>query len=345
MLDKTLLSILKHRDKYQKLIKVIKVTTLEPETKFLVNEFGLYFNHFTDHTKIVPETFMTWLKSFRHTDMPKDQIDFYDGILKATQDDPDKTSEDGIIYKLTELEFSTELANKIADYQTGDDIYSETNTLIKTFKAGLTKANDLDYDSLTIDDVFEYEKDAPGYHFRLKCLQNSIGKLKHGTFGIVSARPDTGKTSFLADQLTYMAPQIQNDRPIVWFNNESTRVKILGTCYRAALNLPMQKILELGKETVGQAYEQKVNGRDRILVFDIHGKNVNYLERIIEHYNPAIVVYDMLDNVNGFERQAKGGTVDTRYHHLYQWAREQTVINDHVAMATSQLNGQAQGVK
>lgn len=56
----------------------------------------------------------------------------------------------------------------------------------------------------------------PGLRWRLQSLNEMLGSLRRGDFGFVFARPESGKTTFLASEVTYFAGQ--TDKPILWFN-------------------------------------------------------------------------------------------------------------------------------
>lgn len=75
----------------------------------------------------------------------------------------------------------------------------------------------------------------PGLRWRLKTLNEIFGSLRKGDFGFVFARPETGKTTFLASETTYMAEQLSDDAgPILWFNNEEQGNKVKIRCYQAS---------------------------------------------------------------------------------------------------------------
>jgi replicative DNA helicase len=93
------------------------------------------------------------------------------------------------------------------------------------------------------DDLFEIEKHtvkSPGLRWRLHCLNRSLGPLREGDFGFVFARPESGKTTFLADQITNFAEQAT--RPIIWFNNEEQGEKVRLRTFQASLGLTSDEL-------------------------------------------------------------------------------------------------------
>src|SRR3990167_11055041 len=65
-----------------------------------------------------------------------------------------------------------------------------------------------------------------GLYWPLKSLNFSLGPLRKGDFGFVFARPETGKTTFLAHTASFMAGP--TEAPVVWFNNEEQGGKVRG---------------------------------------------------------------------------------------------------------------------
>jgi replicative DNA helicase len=63
-----------------------------------------------------------------------------------------------------------------------------------------------------------------------------LGSLRKGDFGFVFARPETGKTTFLASEISFMAEQLSDDDgPSLWINNEEQSEKPMLRCIQATL--------------------------------------------------------------------------------------------------------------
>jgi replicative DNA helicase len=162
-----------------------------------------------------------------------------------------------------------------------------------------------------------------------------LPNVRTGQQHIFAARPGKGKTSFCAAQAVCFARQIPDDRPIVWFNNEGKGRVIKGTTYRAALHLDFNGIIDLGAANAAKQFSEVCGGPDRIRIFDVHGRDYRYLERIIDAHRPSVVFFDMLDNVKGFGDAARD---DLRLESLYQWSRESAVIYDFLSIPTKQVS-------
>lgn len=167
------------------------------------------------------------------------------------------------------------------------------------------------------DDLTELYKEAiqtQGYRWRLEALNKMLGSLRKNDFGFLFARPESGKTTFLASEITYMAGQ--SDRSIIWFNNEEAGNKVKLRCYQAALGMTLPELFsDLDLNT--DRYMEVTKGN--IKIYDsasIHRKDV---ERICEQFNPGLILFDQLDKVKGWIGNERHDLVMKE---KYQWARE-----------------------
>ena len=152
-----------------------------------------------------------------------------------------------------------------------------------------------------------------GLRWRLNCLNESLGSLRRGNFGFLFARPESGKTTFLADTATYFAEQ--STGPGFYFNNEQEGKQVALRCYQSALNKTTQELIRDLHDTQKQ-YMELTKGNLRL--FDsasIHRKEV---EQLCSKYQPAFLIFDQLDKIKGFDSERE----DLRLGTIYQWARE-----------------------
>lgn len=177
--------------------------------------------------------------------------------------------------------------------------------------------------------------DSPGLHWPLDCLNVSLGPLRRGDFGFVFARPETGKTTFIAHAITHMAEQCE--RPIVWFNNEEQGKKVRGRTFQAALGCTTGHLKENVDECQKQ-YDDRT--RSLIRIYDdasIHRRDV---EAVVESINPELLVFDQIDKIRGFDADRP----DLVFGRIYQWARE--LAKKHCpVIGTCQADGTGEGVK
>jgi hypothetical protein len=181
-----------------------------------------------------------------------------------------------------------------------------------------------------------YEKvTGGGLRWRLSSLGKSLGPLRVGDFGFIFARPESGKTTFLADQVSFMAEQC--DRPVIWFNNEEQGEKVVSRLYQASLGITTQALFS-NLTKWKELYKQKTDGR--IKVYDSAVLRRRDVDRICAKYNPGLIIIDQIDKVKGFEADRK----DLEFKEIYQWARELAKKYGPV-IAVCQAGGTGEGKK
>ncbi len=174
----------------------------------------------------------------------------------------------------------------------------------------------------------------PGLRWRLGCLNLSLGSLRPGDFGFIFARPETGKTTFLASEVTFFASQ--TDRPILWFNNEEDGKKVKIRLFQAACGVPLETLY--GNVKRYQAMYKDLVG-NRILLVDDKSVHRSTIEQIVKEQAPAAIVIDQLDKVQGFEAERN----DLMMGNKYQWARGLAVAAPLIGVC--QADGTGEGVK
>lgn len=176
---------------------------------------------------------------------------------------------------------------------------------------------------------------AMGLRWRLDSLNKSLGSLRKGDFGFVFARPETGKTTFLASEVSHMASQV--DRPILWFNNEEQGNKVMLRIYEAALGLPIREVFST-IDVHKSSFQSLTKGN--IKLYDSANISFRNIDEMCKRFNPSLVVIDQIDKVGGFDDERK----DLQLGAIYQWARELAKTYCPV-IGVCQADGTGEGVK
>lgn len=342
MIDIVLLRIMKYQKDYRQLILAIPTGSLDEKTKTLLTDFGKYFDKFKEHEKIDLQVFLPRFKSW-HPAMDEEVFNSYVAVLRNTVPDVDEETKAGIVNDMYEADAAMRIANVCAEFDAGNldaPLPDMISSIIDGYKLNIgaqsASWNDTDIGQLLLED-----ENQTGLRWRLKCLNETMRPLRGGDGLIVAARPDKGKTTFMTSEMTFMAPQLEPDKNIVWLNNEGMSKTIVKRLYQSALGLPMKDIVELNKQgKLKRMYEKAIGRLDRIRVFDIHGMHVGQVEAIIEQSSPGLIVYDMIDNIRGFGAEQR---TDLQLEKMYQWARERAVKYDAVSIATSQISADGDG--
>jgi len=342
MIDLNLLQMLRHKEDFMRLKGRVPDSSLDPQTLAILTDFGRYFDRFPDHDRVNMQVFTPMFRSW-HPTLAPETVTAYETILGNVQQTLSGELRDGILDTLLELRLGTELANLVARYDAGElpDIHGEISKSLDAFKADRSHT-EIDYVTDDIHDLLDQELDNSGLHWRLDALNASMRGLRPGDFGIVAARPDKGKTTLIASEVTHLAAQLPEGQTCVWLNNEGPGQRIIPRLYQAAIG---GSLAELGTLRRGgmlkRAYAVKMGNPNRIRVVDIHGRDAFAVEQIIERNNAGLVVYDMIDHIRGFGEMAR---TDLQLEEMYKWGRTMSVKHGIIGLATSQISNDGDGL-
>lgn len=337
MIDLSLLQLLKYRGEFFRIRGRIPSKALDEQTLLLLKAYEKYFNNCPESKVIDPQKLLTIFRA-SNPDMEGETRQAYEAIISSIVKDLSADEKSGVMRQLLELRMGTDVANLLAKYDAGDveNIHAELRALSDEFERD-ADIKALDYLRPNLDELLQESKETAGYHWRLQCLRDTMRGLRSGDFGVVAGRPDKGKTTFLASELTHLASQIPAGRTILWLNNEGRGDRIYLRLVQAALGLTLSEVRALDNPLAD--YSRALGGEDpyKIRIVDIHGQDTYAVENLIRANDPAIVVYDMIDKIRGFQSEAR---TDLALEEMYSWAREIGVKYDAVGLATSQISNE-----
>lgn len=217
------------------------------------------------------------------------------------------------------------------------------------FKDKLERTTKSPIEDTSIDDLYAVEENNVGFKWRLPELGMCMRPLRPSDSIIWAARPDRGKTTTVASEVSYMIPQMDQVYPgqnktFIWFNNEGDSRAIRRRLYQAALGVTGSQMLEYHRDgTLLPRLHEAFGGKemfDRILVMSIHGYSSSQVLRLIKEHNPGLIVFDMVDNIRFNGLSTNGGTrTDQMLEEMYRWVRDHANIDDYAAISTSQISG------
>lgn len=361
-LDITVLRLLKYKERHDRLARAVPKSALQPLTAELLTDFGVFFREFPDANRIEHGPFLTWYRGFRHPNMKDDAFALYKAVITKSMEDVSEELEAGLMERLVAADTAQRVTALLEKWNQGDevDLYRELRSNIERFEQQVDRKVKNPQVLDPIEDLLKEEENDTGLHWRLPCLNRHVKPLRAGDFVIVAARPDKGKTTFCASELTYMAAQVDalypnEKRSILWFNNEGPGRKIVMRNFQAAINATTEDLVTLSntpstdprwKTLVREKYAAALGGRPGVLrIFDIHDMWNHEVEDIMKQHKPALVLFDMVDNIKfGGETNNNGQRTDQLLEAMYQWARLMGVKHDCAVMATSQISADGDGV-
>lgn len=358
-LDLTALRMFKKRDVYQRLHRSVPARALDQRTGTVLSLFGRYFAEHETVTVIKAEPFLLWFKLVnpRLTD---EDLGVYGALFKKFDQDNEPGVELGIMERLVAADAAAKIAETLEKWNEGADfdLYSAVQKHTTDFEQSLFRKATSLQELTPIEDILLAEENEEGLRFRLNTLNECVKPLRGGDFLVWAARPDAGKTTAIASEVTYMAPQVDKlypgqKRSIVWLCNEGPTKQIVYRTFQAAGGWTDEQMFKLAKtpdpkyqSKLRREYVELLGGRPGVLrVFPIHDKWSHDVEDIIKAHNPALVVFDMIDNIKfGGEMANLGTRTDQVLETMYQWARMLGVKYDTAIIATSQMSAEAENV-
>lgn len=345
MIDIILLRTMQHRSDYGMLSPMVQTAALSPETSALLTDFGKYFTDYPSHDRIDITTFMTQFPKW-HKGITDDRVREFGRILgNVIGKDADEDQKANIMTWLADVDISVRLQNVVAEYNEGEldkSLAFVLEDLMDKYRRsrGIKQIKHID---TPIKELLKQDTDMSGIKWRLRCLNETMRPLRGGDFGIIAARPDQGKTSFIASEISYMAPQLPDDKNVLWLNNEGPGKRIIPRVWQAALGYTINEMVALSQADKLEGQFLKYMKRfDKVRIVDVHGLSNSQVELIIEANNAGIVIYDMIDNIGGFGDAAR---TDLKLEYMYQWARERAVKYDAIGLATSQISSEGHDLR
>lgn len=354
-LDITLLQLVKRREKYEQLHRAVPIKALDPRAQILFADFGAYFAEFPDAVSIEAGPFMLWFKGFRHPTLKDDAAAIFTKVMQdiAAKDVPPHV-EAGLMGRLVSADVAQRLVSIIEQYNNGEeiDLFAAVRAETDRFEESLNRKVKSPEVKDSIEDLLAAEENDTGFHWRMKCLDRHIKPLRPGDFGVIAARPDKGKTSLCASELTFFATQLATlypgeYRPILWLNNEGPGRNILIRCYQAALGATTEDLARKSKAgTLRSEYAEALGNDQNLRVFNIHSMWNYEVEDLIRLHNPGLVLFDMVDNIKfGGDVNNNGQRTDQLLEAMYQWARVLAVKHNCAVLATSQISADGDGMQ
>lgn len=345
-MDANILAALSNRQRFKSISAFVPQGMLTPETQAMIAWFNVYFSTFTEHDDVDVDS-LKWLIEQRSGDASPESKAITMQYAELLRRKPDEGTVKGVLSSLYDLDFSGRVGAILAAYDRGEDVdpVHEIDLLAREVKRAKSNGKAGDYIDTSIDDLLKEIANDVGIKFRrISALFQAIAGIQGGASLAIGARPDKGKTSFIADVLTDWAPQCIDffgpDRPILWLNNEGSGKRIIPRIYQAALGLDLYGITDLSnKGELQDAYTKAIGGvPNYIRVKDIHGASLAHIEQIVEDMQPSVVVFDMLANVR--MASAAGGNKADSVEAAWQEVREMAVRYDFIAASTVQVSAE-----
>ena len=342
--DAVLLSVLRNKANFNRFEKLIKESTVAPETWMVFKTIKEYYAIYLDEDSIDWTRFSTLFFHIKGRGIKEDKAIICRKLIQqASECTEDDTAAEDIIKHYIELDYATRIGNASMEILSGSKDISVVEEIYGDYckEVGrVTLSKDDLFASTDLTTIISSVASA-GFKWRLNELNRSLGDARQGDFMIFAARPETGKTTLIAQEMTHWASQLTDDvRPIIWVNNEERSDKVMLRAMQSFFAITTTELFA-NMEMYRAQYDIQIGKRLLILNDDDAVNNVGYLDKLFSEYNPAGIVFDQLDKVHGFNGEVRE---DLRLGKLYFWAREQAKKYG-PTIAISQIDGSGEGQK
>lgn len=240
-----------------------------------------------------------------------------------------------LLVQIKQREVAERLGIAAFDFAEGKKDLTAIKDIYESFDKIESTLEEVEYVTDDLDELYNQTIATPGLKWRLGSLNRMLGSLRKGDFGFVFARPETGKTTFLASEVAYFAEQ--SEHPLLWINNEEQGNKVMTRLYQASLGVTLDDLMR-DRNASKQEYFKRTKGNIRL--FDDASIFKRQIEDLCSKYQPGLVVIDQIDKVKGFTADRD----DLKLGAVYQWARE--LAKEYCpVIGVCQADGTGEGVK
>lgn len=249
---------------------------------------------------------------------PKD-TEFYEDVFQTLKEyEPNLDTVKQLIVSIRRAKTLREISITSYEVAEGKKDYTKLAPLLASLNEEEDQGSSESDDEFVTDDLETLVNKVyltPGLRWRLNTLNRMLGSLRKGNFGFVFARPETGKTTFLVSEISYMATQLEEGECILWLNNEEVHENVKLRIYQAVFGATLEQLMSNIRHYDNE-YKKTIGSRIRMIKMASFSKSD--VEKLCKKYKPKLIIVDQLDKVTGFAADRE----DLLLGAVYQWARE-----------------------
>jgi len=340
-----IIQYLSNKDNYNNYYKYIKEHTLTKEGNTILSDIGQWYMDDSTREDVDWPSFTTWFKCIKHPQYKQEQLELYQKIFdRLDEHEEDETLTEQLIEHFIGLDYFTKIADVANRGAEGDDsaTLEDVGDLVREYHTTAGKMAEGD-NYLVTDDFTDLVESTTttGLSWRLPDFNKALGKLRHGNLVIVASRPDSGKTSLMASELSFMAEQLEEDQNVVILANEEPGKALKKRIVCSALGITAAD-MDAAPLVATDSYMKLYGRMDKIRVFHNSSMDINFVEKVLKENNPGLIIMDQYWRIHGYEK-GSAGEVD-RLGKMFKRARELASLYAPV-LAVHQLDGAAEGMK
>lgn len=266
---------------------------------------------------------------------PDESVLARETVQKALQADFNEAEVEGYITRQYEAAKASDVALKAIQVTEGKASIADLKEMLAKDDLAESQKEKVLYEN-DLAGLFASTKGKNGIRWPLMSLNKTLGSLRPGDFGFLFARPEVGKTTFLSHVATHACKE--TGQGVLWINNEEGGNKVLLRCYQSLVGVSTNRLFE-GIEAYQAEWDRYVG--DRLRLVNDPGISSRAVEKLVEEFKPALVIFDQLDKVVGFDAERNDLVLKAKY----QWARELGKRYSTACVGVCQAGGTAENKK
>jgi KaiC/GvpD/RAD55 family RecA-like ATPase len=218
----------------------------------------------------------------------------YDNLFqRVTKSNPlNKEIAEDTLAKLFQQHVGDRVASLGFDFVNGSQNSLEPlRRLLEDYKDDFTPNLRVEWDDIDIDTILTANDLETQWKFNIPSLRRRVEGVSGGHLLLVGARPNTGKTSFHASLIAGPDGWASQGAKCVVLCNEESYERVGARYLSAATNMTMDEI----RENIALARKRYEPIRKNLRIKDSTNKDMQWVEAVIKHEQPDIVVLDMGD--------------------------------------------------
>ena len=207
--------------------------------------------------------------------------------------------------------------------------------LLEEYKDDFTPNLRVEWDDHSLDTVLAATALESKWSFNIPSLARRVEGISDGHFFLVGARPNTGKTSFHASIVAGADGFAHQGANCIVLCNEEAYTRVAARYISASTLMTMKEV----DENPALAASRYSSINKRIKFKDTTGKNMAWVESVVKHERPDIVILDMGDKFADISSERSDITLKAAAIHARNIAKQYKCA----VIWMSQLSAEAEG--
>jgi len=315
---------------------MLRIDNLDKGQLGVLENIDELYTLFPDKSNLTPEELKAYIKKknpSRDISYVADIID--SSISQAIGPEITQTLMEAVIERHMAAKIMALCSPVVSNQKTGmlsevDDVMQEYSDLC-TLSDKVDQLQDCD---VSFQEAIEFRAADSGIKWPLSGLNKAIGGVEP-SLGLVIARPDTGKTSFILNCLSYFAYQLKDtDHQLLYCGNEEG---IMGL--KARMGVSLLGVTTEWAEQNPRDFGEQVSQRNGDCV-RFHGgvRSTRDVETLAKRYNPLVIVADQIAK---FQLPGNKDEGPKALANVYGWFRQLSQDYNSMVMAVAQADAKS----